>query len=100
LPISDFNWQSKIGNWQLLEARVGIERKWCFSPHQPVQSQLSQSQAHRLTGSEIDRKVRHSRTRRQVLQNSATTREKVRVDSFDGELLALLLALFLTPFLP
>jgi hypothetical protein len=52
-----------------------------------------------MTGSEITCKIRLLRTLRQVRQNSATTQEQVRTDSFNGELLALLLALVLTPFL-
>lgn len=51
-----------------------------------------------MTGSEIVCKIRLLRTLRQVLQNSATTQEQVLADSLNGELLALLLALFLTPF--
>lgn len=49
-----------------------------------------------MTGSDIARKIRLFRALRQVLQNSATTQEKVLTDSFTGELLALLLALVIS----
>ena len=76
-----------------LEARVGIGRFWCVSPNKPVQSKLPQSQAHRVTGNETAGKIRPICVPRQVHQNSTTSHEKVRADSFIGELLALLLAL-------
>lgn len=63
-------------------------RNWCFQSHRLVQSQLSQSQAHRMTGSEIARKIWLLRTPRQARQNSVTTHEEILANSFTGELLA------------
>jgi hypothetical protein len=47
-----------------------------------------------MTGYENVDKIRPKRTRRQARQNSVTTHKKVCANSFTGELLALLLALF------
>ena len=49
-----------------------------------------------MTGYENAYKIRLKRTRRQARQNSVTTHKKVCANSFTGELLALLLALFLS----
>lgn len=45
---NDFNNGVKI-----TRRRLGSDRNWCFQSQHTVQSQLPQSQAHRLTGSEI-----------------------------------------------
>ncbi|MHB9006416.1 MAG: hypothetical protein ACYDC1_05750 [Limisphaerales bacterium] len=42
-----------------LEAEVGIEQELVLSIAKPRSTQLSQSQAHRMTGSEITRKMAH-----------------------------------------
>ncbi len=76
-----------------MEARVGIERKVTLLTRIAVQSQLPHSQPCRMTGYVNACKIGLICAVRQVHQNSSTTHEEVRADSFIGELLALLLAL-------
>ena len=65
-----------------------------FWPHCSIRLQLPHSQLYRMTGYENAYKIRLKRTRRQARQNSVTTHKIICANSFTGELLALLLALF------